>query len=255
MTGFDPVINDKERVRRLVALPGIKPDRIRALRQATVAIVGVGGLGQASAQYLAAQGVGHIRLIDPDEVALHNLSRQVLLTPADVGRLKVEAVRDALVRQAPTVTVDMHPVALASDNLASLLDGADLILDGLDQGVPRDELNRYAVETGRPVLFAGAIGYEAQVFGVAGGQPCLACLFGSVAESVADCAVTGVLGPVVALAGLVQAQEALKWLLGIGRPLFGRLWQWDGFSLTTRILDIPPRPDCPVCGKGDRYGL
>jgi molybdopterin/thiamine biosynthesis adenylyltransferase len=240
--------SDKERVRRLVALPGVRPESLSKLASARVAIVGVGGLGNPSALYLAAQGVGHLTLVDGDTVAQHNLGRQILFRPEDVGRLKVDAAAEALWRIRPELDLTTVAAHLEDSNWRAVLANHDVVLDGLDQGLPRDLLNRWAVETGRPVVFAGAIGYEAQVFVVQGGRPCLHCLFGSVAEVTEDCAVAGVLGPVVGMAGLVQAQEALKLLLQVGRPLVGRLWLWDAFSGSTRILEVPPRPDCPVCG-------
>jgi len=244
--------SDKERVRRLTALPGVRRDSLARLQAARVALVGVGGLGNASAPYLVAQGVGHLTLIDGDTVAAHNLGRQILFSPQDVGRPKVEAAQAALRRLRPEVDLTLLPYSLDEHNWAEVLAAHDVVLDGLDQGPPRDLLNRWAVATGKPVVFAGAVGYEAQVFVVQGGQPCLHCLFGSVAELAEDCAVTGVLGPVVGMAGLVQAQETLKLLLSVGRPLVGRLWAWDAYAGTTRILDIPARPDCPVCGRASR---
>ncbi len=243
-----PVISDKERVRRLVSLPGVKPERVARLRDTTVAIVGVGGIGQAAAQHLVAQGVGGLILIDPDRVEAHNLSRQILLTPPTVGQFKVDAAAERLWELSPTAQIEQRRNQLDEANVDALLQEAAIVLDGVDLGQPREVLNRYAMRSGKPVFFAGATGYEAQVFGVHGGQPCLTCLFGSVADVADDCAATGVLGPVVGMAGLVQAQEVLKWVLRVGQPLVGRLWQWDGFSGSTRIMTIPARTDCPVCG-------
>lgn len=244
------VITDKERVRRLIALPGIKPDRVAQLRKSVVAVVGVGGIGQAALQHLVAQGIGRVILIDPDRVEGHNLSRQTLLTPQSIGQFKVDAVASRLQELSLTVEVEKHCVNLTEDNADQLLNEADVVLDGVDNGLAREALNRYGIYSGKPMFFAGATGYEALVFGMRGGKPCLTCLFGSVRDVADDCAVTGVLGPVVAMAGLVQAQETLKWVLQAGRSLVGRLWQWDGFSTTTRVMTIPARDDCPFCGHG-----
>lgn len=221
------------------------------LKLSHVAIVGVGGLGNPVAMYLATQGVGRLTLVDPDIVEPHNLGRQVLFTPDDIGRKKVEAARDALVRLAPSISVHIVGQALTEQNMDGLLASVDLVVDGLDRGEPREWLNRYSVVTGVPVVFGGAIGYEAQVFVVRGGRPCLFCLFGAVNEAAEDCAVSGVLGPVVGMAGTVQAQEALKLLLGVGDLLIGRIWTYDAYSGTTRVLAFPPRKDCPVCGGYD----
>lgn len=243
-----PVVRDADRVRRLLALPTVRPAALARLRAATVAVVGVGGLGAAAAPYLAAAGLGRLVLIDPDRVSPPDLGRQVLYRADDVGRLKVEAARDALARQAPDTRVDAVAAALSPANGAELLAGAQVIVDGLDHGAMRDWLNRYAVGGGAPVVFGGALGYEGQVTVVAG-APCLACLFGSVADAPADCATEGVLGPLVGVVGSLQAAEALKWILGVGEGLRGRLWQMDLFTGRTRVLAFPPRPDCPVCGS------
>jgi molybdopterin/thiamine biosynthesis adenylyltransferase len=243
-----PVIRDADRVRRLLALPSVRPAAVERLRAATVAVVGVGGLGAAAAPYLAAAGVGRLRLIDPDRIRPTDLGRQVLYTPADVGRLKVEAAAEALSRQAPETAVEAVGEALSSANGRQLLEGASIVVDGLDNGAVRDWLNRYAVETGTPVVFGGALGYEGQVT-VVHEKPCLACLFGSVADAPQDCARDGVLGPLVAVVGGVEAAEALKWIMGLGTPLVGRVWQLDLFSGQSRVLAFPARADCPVCGQ------
>lgn len=242
-------IDDKERVRRLLALPGVRPAATERIGAARVALVGMGGLGNAAGLYLAAQGVGHLTLIDPDTVEAHNLGRQVLYTPDTVGMAKVEAAGAALRRLSPGISLTIAQEALDDANASRLLDGHDLILDGLDAGAPREVLNRFSVGTRVPTLFAGAIGYEAQVFGVQGGTPCLYCLWGDIAEAAEDCAATGVLGPVVGMAGTVQAQEAIKILMGQGQTLIGRLWWYDGYAVHTRVISVPPRPDCPVCSQ------
>lgn len=244
------LIRDAERVRRLAALPDVRPAALGRLRSATAAVVGVGGLGSAAAPYLAAAGVGRLRLIDPDTVHQTDLGRQILYDPKDVGTLKVEAARAHLQAQAPETVVEALAERLDEDSATRLLDGVDVVLDGLDDGVPRDWLNRFAVATGVPVVFGGALGYEGQVLVVAPGGPCLACLFGSVAGAAADCARVGVLGPLVGLVGALQAAEAMKILMQIGRPLAGRLFQIDLYSGDTRVIRFPARPDCPVCSGG-----
>lgn len=250
MTSF-PVIADADRVRRLVALPDVRPKSLERLRQATVTLVGVGGLGTASAPYLAAAGVGKLVLVDPDTVNATDLGRQILYTPGDVGQPKVEVAARALNRQNPGLSIEKHQQALDVAHIETLLDHTTIVLDGLDVGPPRDLLNHYAVRRGIPVIFAGALGYEGQVFLVpGGGRPCLACLFGSVSEAPGECSREGVLGPLVGMVGAVQAQEALKWVMGTGTPLAGRLWSYDAFTGSTRILSVPPNLTCPVCGGG-----
>lgn len=247
MSSAFPLIRDADRVRRLAALPNVRPPALARLRQATVAVVGVGGLGTASAPHLAASGVGRLRLIDPDVVRATDLGRQLLFRPGDVGRLKVEAARAALVAQAPETEVETRAERLTEENGHRLLAGVTLVVDGLDDGRPRDWLNGFAVASGVPVVFGGALGYEGQVLVVAPGGPCLHCLFGSVADAAADCAREGVLGPLVGLVGALQAAEALKVLMRLGSPLTGRLFQLDLFTGETRLIRFTPRPDCPIC--------
>ena len=244
-----PVVRDVDRVRRLVALPDVKPALLEKLARATVAVVGMGGLGCGAAPYLAAAGVGRLVLIDPGRVARSDLGRQVLYGPQDVGRLKVEVATERLAQQNRELALGCEPAALHAGNAAALLAGASVVVDGLDDGRTRDVLNAWAVRGQAPVVFGGALGYEGQVTVVPpGGHPCLACLFGSVADAPAECSVAGVLGPLVGMVGALQAAEALKWILGVGQALTGRLWLVDLFSATSRLVPMPPRPACPVCG-------
>lgn len=248
--GF-PVIADADRVRRLLALPDVRPKALERLRQATVVLVGMGGLGTASAPYLAAAGVGKLVLIDPETVSGTDLGRQILYGPMDVGHPKVEVAARALSRQNPGLAIEVHQQALDATHIEVLLGQASIVLDGLDVGPPRDLLNQFAVSQGVPVVFAGALGYEGQVMLVpGGGRPCLACLFGSVSDAPGECSREGVLGPLVGMVGAVEAQEALKWVMRTGTPLAGRLWSYDAFTGATRIVTIPANPTCPVCGGG-----
>ena len=249
------LITDKDRVRRLVSLPDAKPHWTRRLRASKVAIVGMGGLGNTSGLYLAAQGVGHLALIDPDKVESHNLGRQILFGPADVGRSKVEAARQALGSVAPDAFLEAKKVALTCENEQTLLTGYDVIVDGLDNWKARVLLNHFSVRHRIPVVFGGAIGYEAQVYVVDGGNPCMQCLFGDDPYEEQDCAVQGVLGPVVGMAGTVQAQEVLKSLLNTGDVLRGRIWTYDAFRNLSRVVPFASRSQCPVCrDKELEYG-
>lgn len=243
-----PLITDKERVRRLVALPGVKPERLTRIRAARVAIVGVGGLGNASAQYLAAQGVGHLTLIDGDVVDAGNLGRQVLFGPNAIGRFKVEAAADTLRRMAPDIDIRPVAVSLTGDNGAGLVAGHDLVIDGLDATTPRQWLNRWSIAHQVPVIFGGAVGYEAQLFPVFGQAPCLSCLWPSLQGAELECATRGILGPLVGMVGALQAAEAIKYLIGLN-PRPGKLWTFDAFQGRSRTVVVPPNPLCPVCAS------
>lgn len=248
------MITDKERVRRLLALPGVRPDSLPRLCAARVAIVGIGGLGNASAQYLAAQGIGHLTLIDGDRVDVANLGRQVLFGPGDVGSLKVAAAAKALRRIAPDLEIDPVADYLTEHNGAALIASHDVILDGLDTTVPRQWLNRWALRMGIPVIFAGAVGYEAQVLGVYGKPPCLSCLWPSIEDAEEDCITHGILGPLVGMVGALQAAEAIKHLIGLAdRP--GTLWTFDLFQGRSRVVSVPSNPLCLVCGPAAKEAL
>lgn len=247
-----PLMTDKERVKRLVSLPGIKSHRLQRLQSARVAIVGVGGLGNASAQYLAAQGVGHLTLIDGDTVDSGNLGRQVLFAPNDVGCLKVEAAANAIRRFVPQIQIQTIPNYLNSENGPSLLASHDLILDGLDVLAMRQWLNRWAITNRIPVIFAGAIGYEAQVLPVYGQGPCFTCLWPHSEGQDLDCATSGILGPLVGMVGALQAAIALQYLMGL-EMRHGILWTFDVFQAHARTLEIPLNPQCPVCQASDHH--
>lgn len=242
-----PLITDKERVRRLVALPDVRSERLARLRSARVAIVGVGGLGNAAAQYLAAQGIAHLTLIDGDTVDGGNLGRQILFGPEDVGHLKVEAAAHSLRRLAPDLQIRSVPLFLTAENGPSLVDSHDLILDGLDTAPPRQWLNRWAIAHKVPVIFAGAVGYEAQVFPVYGQAPCLSCLWPSFEGPELDCATSGILGPLVGMVGALQAALAIKHVIGLEKRA-GILWTFDLFQARARTIALTPNPQCPVCG-------
>ncbi len=241
-----PLITDKERVRRLVALPGVRPERSTRIRSARIAVVGVGGLGNAAAQYLAAQGVGHLTLIDGDTVDQANLGRQILFGPEDIGHLKVEAAACSLHRLAPDLQIQSIPTYLTEENGPSLVDSHDLILDGLDATLPRQWLNRWGIAHQVPVIFAGAVGYEAQVFPVYGHAPCLSCLWPSLDGADLDCATSGILGPLVGMVGALQAALAIQYLIGLEEPR-GTLWTFDLFQARARTLTLSPNPQCTVC--------
>lgn len=250
MSAFNPgaVITDKERVRRLVALPEVRPERLGRLHEARVAVVGVGGLGSAAAQYLAAQGIGHLTLIDGDVVDAHNLGRQVLFSPQDIGQPKAKVAAQALKRLVPDLSLRVDYAFLREESV-TCLEGHDVVMDGLDHALTRQVINRWAVARQVPVIFGGAVGYEGQVFPVMPGGPCLSCLWPSLEGADEDCVTGGILGPLVGAIGALQAAEAVKWLIGVG-PRSGVLWTFDLLLGRMRSAQVPKNPTCPVCGKG-----
>lgn len=222
-----------ERYRRHLVLREVGGPGQQKLKASRVLIVGAGGLGSPAALYLAAAGVGRITLVDDDRVALSNLQRQILHGTEDVGRAKVESAADALGRLNPHVIVDPVTVRLDADNAAALIRGHDVIVDGTDGFAARALLAETA-EALRVPLVTAAVGrfdgsvttlmpWETGEGGVA--NPRFADLFPRAPKPgmLPSCAETGVLGAITGVVGTLQAAEVLKVLLGVGRPLIGRL--------------------------------
>ena len=219
---------------------------------ARVLIVGAGGLGSPAALYLAASGVGHITLVDDDEVDLTNLQRQVMHTTARIGRPKVESGREALMQINPEIEVTALRERVQGERLRELVAASDLVLDCSDNFATRQAVNRACVRAGVPLVAGAVIRFDGQVsvFDVRDpASPCYACLFpeDSRFEDVA-CSTMGVFAPLVGVIGAVQAAEALKLLAGCGRPLTGRLLMLDGRGMEWTEVRVGRNPGCPVCG-------
>lgn len=219
---------------------------------ARVLIVGAGGLGSPAALYLAASGVGHIILVDDDEVDLTNLQRQIMHTTARIGRPKVESGREALMQINPEIEVTALRERVQGERLRELVAASDLVLDCSDNFATRQAVNRACVQAGVPLVAGAVIRFDGQVsvFDVRDpASPCYACLFpeDSRFEDVA-CSTMGVFAPLVGVIGAVQAAEALKLLAGCGRPLTGRLLMLDGRGMEWTEVQVGRNPGCPVCG-------
>ena len=216
------------------------------LKAATVALVGVGGLGAPAALYLAAAGVGSLRLIDADTVALSNLQRQVLYTLDDIGVAKTAAAANALAALNPHVAVDPIARALTPENATELLAGCDLVLDGTDDFTTRFAINA-ACHSLNISLVSGAIGRWTGQVGVFSGKPCYRCLVPDIPPDAETCAVVGVVGALAGVIGTLMAVEAIKLISGTGEALTGRLLIYDALPAQTRTIKIAPNPACPVC--------
>lgn len=216
------------------------------LKAATVALVGVGGLGAPAALYLAAAGVGSLRLIDADTVALSNLQRQVLYTLDDIGVAKTAAAANALAALNPHVAVDPIARALTPENATELLAGCDLVLDGTDDFTARFAVNA-ACHSLNISLVSGAIGRWTGQVGVFSGKPCYRCLVPDIPPDAETCAVVGVVGALAGVIGTLMAVEAIKLISGTGEALTGRLLIYDALPAQTRTVKIAPNPACPVC--------
>lgn len=244
------------RYSRQMRLPEVGADGQQRLRDASVLVVGAGGLGSPVATYLAAAGVGRIGLVDFDTVEVSNLHRQPLYTLADAGRLKVDVAAERLATLNPHVAVEAHPVRLGASNAAALVARYDVVADGTDTFETRYLVNDACVLAGRPNAYAsvGQFSGQAAVFAAAlpDGRrgPCYRCVFPEPppAGAVPSCAEGGVLGVLPGLLGTIQAAEALKLILGVGQPLAGRLLLVDAWSMEFTTLHVDRDPACPVCG-------
>lgn len=227
----------------------IRPSR--PLASARVLVIGVGGLGCPAALVLARAGVGTLGLIDPDRVEPSNLPRQLLFDDADVGRHKVDAAAERLGREAASVRVEPIAHRFGTADRA-MLGGWDVVLDGTDSVATKFVVNDAAVATGVPLVHAGAIGWRGQLLTVLPGGSCYRCLFEEPPppEDAPGCHEAGVLGPAVALAGALQAADALR-VLGGAAPVFaGRLLAFDLATGRGRSVPVARRPGCTACEAG-----
>jgi len=249
-----------ERYSRHLRLPQVGAAGQRRLQAARVLVVGAGGLGSPAAYYLAAAGVGTLRLIDDDVVDRSNLQRQILHTDARVGMRKVDSAAIALQALNPSVQVEAIAERLRADNVERVLDGIDVVLDGSDNFPLRYLLNDACVKLGKPLVYGAVQQFEGQVSVFDAGRhrgqaPCYRCLFPEppAPEFAPNCAEAGVLGVLPGIVGLLQATEVLKLLLDLGEPLRGRLLGLDALAMRFRELRLPPDPDCPVCAAGRAF--
>lgn len=242
--------DEQARYARQLMLREVGVQGQKRLRAARVVLVGMGGLGCPAAQYLAGAGVGHLRLVDPDTVAVSNLHRQPLYTSADIGTPKVAAAAGALTALNPHVSVEAVAERLTSDTAERLLAGADVVLDGCDDFFTRFAVNAATRRLAVP-LVSGALGRwtgQLSVFNATSASPCYRCLVPVVPPEAELCETVGVIGALAGVIGTWMALEALKLITRAGEPLDGRLMVFDGLSGATRTLDLPRDPGCATCG-------
>lgn len=240
------------RFARQMALPDFGPEGQEKLRRARVLCIGAGGLGSPVLMYLAAAGVGRLRIVDDDRVDLTNLHRQLLYTDADTGRPKAEAAAEKLRGFYPDIHAEAHAVHFTAANALTLAAGCNLIVDGSDNFSTRYVSNDTAVLLGVPNVYGSIYRWEGQasVFAPSLGGPCYRCLFPQppAPGTVPSCVEGGVLGVLPGIIGLIQAAEAIKLLTNTGEPLTGRMLHVDTRSMQFRELRLRRDPACPVCG-------
>jgi len=247
---FSP--EELERYARHITLRDIGGAGQRALKEASVLVVGAGGLGSPVLLYLAAAGVGRIGVIDADAVSLSNLQRQVIHTDDRQGMPKVFSAQKTIAALNPHVDLRPYNRMLTADIAPALFADHDLILDGTDAFATRAMVNAAAVAAGRPVIAGAISAWEGQItlYDPAGGAPCMACIFPHAPAPglAATCADTGVVGALPGIIGAMMALEVVKEITGAGRGLRGRMVIHDALNAESRDIAIKRRADCPVCG-------
>jgi len=236
---------ERERYDRQMMIREIGQEGQERLKRSRVAIAGAGGLGSPIAIYLTAAGIGMIRLIDHDQVALSNLNRQILHWEEDVGRKKVESARTKLRNLNSEVKIEAIDEMITEGNVSQLVDGCDVIVDAMDNLPTRYVLNRCAIEKKMPFFHGAVTGFEGRVMTVIPGETaCLRCMYrGPVPQEKFP-----VIGVAPAVIGMIQATEVIKYLGGIGKLLTNRLLIYDGLRITFSEFTVTKNPNCDHCG-------
>lgn len=244
------------RYSRHILLPEIGVAGQVRICDASVLVIGAGGLGCPVALYLGAAGVGRLVLADGDTVDLTNLQRQIGHATAAVGENKADSLARSVRAINPEIDVQPLRAALANGPLHEAVAAVDLVVDASDNFATRHAVNRVCVALGKPLVSGAAIGFSGQLAVFDSGRaesPCYHCLFPEHAdEPELRCAEAGVISPLVGVIGAMQALEALKYLAQAGEPLIGRLLLWDGLRADARVMKVPRDPDCPVCSPYPR---
>ena len=241
----------RERYRKHLIFDAIGEKGQRKLLSSKALIIGVGGLGSPAALYLASCGVGMIGLVDSDDLELSNLHRQVLYSTGDIGKPKVMLAEKRLKEINPDVVISTYKVRVDEGNAKGLIKDYDVILDCADNFETKYLINDTCVSLGKALAHGGIYGFDGQMtFILPGKGPCYRCIFPELPgpDAFRDCQQAGILGSVPAVIGALQANEALKYLLGIGKNLVGRLLRYDALTGDIRISEYKKNGKCPVCG-------
>lgn len=240
-----------QRYQRNILLAGVGPGGQEKLFRAGVLLIGAGGLGSPAAFYLAAAGVGRIGLIDGDTVSLSNLQRQILHAAPDLGRPKVLSAGEKLKALNPDLKLETYQ-GMFDDTIAEdLIKGYDFVIDCTDSFPARYIINRSCVKLNKPFVYGGVLAWAGQAFTVIPGKgPCFRCIFREEPPSgTPTTSEVGVLGAVAGVIGVIQAAEAIRFILGAGELLVGRILTYD--ALSARVYEVPVERDgeCPECGR------
>ncbi len=237
---------DKERYDRQIIIPGWGEAGQGKLKQSKIFIAGAGGLGCPLALYLAAAGVGMIRLVDHGESELSNLNRQILHWDEDVGRRKVDSAREKLARLNPEVELETFCETITDENILRLVSGCDVIVDAMDNIETRYVLNRAAQKLKLPLFHGAVYGFEGRAMTILPGKTaCLACLYHGQTQRHKF----PVVGVVPAVIACIEATEVMKYIVGIGDLLTNRLLIYDGLSMKFMEFSVSKNPNCECCSQ------
>lgn len=247
------MLNDEQLLRysRQIMLPEVDIVGQQAWLNASVLVIGVGGLGSPVTMYLAAAGVGKLVLVDDDKVELTNLQRQIVHSTSTIGQPKVDSAKVALTELNPDVDVVVINGRLDDTALAKQVAEVDLVVDCSDNFTTRFAINDACVKYKTPLVSGAAIRFDGQVAVFdprLEDAPCYRCLYREGDDENLTCSESGVIAPLVGIIGSVQAMEALKVLADVGRPLVGKLLLLDGRHMDWRTLKLRRDPECPCCG-------
>ncbi len=241
-----------ERYSRHIILKEVGAKGQKKLLNAKVLIIGAGGLGAPAAMYLAAAGVGTIGIVDADEVDLSNLQRQIIHSTADIGKPKVKSAKETMNAMNPDVEVKTYHKFVDSSNIRELIREYDFIIDGTDNFPAKFLINDACVMEKKPFSHAGIIRFKGQLMTYVPGQgPCYRCVFKNPPpkNAVPTCKQAGVIGAMGGVIGSLQAMEAIKYIVGVGELLTGKLLTYDAINQEFRKIKLPSDTHkCPVCG-------
>ena len=242
------------RFSRQIMLPTMDVAGQQELVDATVLIVGMGGLGCPAAMYLSAAGVGHLVIADDDTVEITNLHRQIAHEQSNLGESKVSSAEATLKGLNPDVRITQIKNRLEGDLLEQAVVSADVVVDASDNFNTRFAVNQSCLKNKKPLVSGAAIRMEGQVavFDSENPEsPCYQCLYSECDDDDASCSQNGVMAPLVGIIGSVQAMETIKLITGIGNSLVGRLLLLDAATMQWREMKLPRDPSCPACGGSD----
>lgn len=235
---------EKQRYDRQIIVRGIGEEGQEKLKQAKVVIAGTGGLGTPIALYLAAAGVGRIRLIDNDRVEIGNLNRQILHWTKDIGRNKVDSAAEKLRELNDKIEVEAVAETISEETVSRLMSDCTLVLDGTDNLETRFTVNSFVVKKGIPFIHGAVNGFEGRVTTIIPGKtPCLGCIYRGTIPHIK----TPVIGVTPAVIGTLQATEAIKFITGIGQLLTNQLLVYNGLRMRFTTLNIKRDPACNYC--------